>query len=184
MDEGVHSEQARAIREDLLEIGIDLKLDPVLWEDFFGDEDFGGTYAGSIHDPTARIPISFAYPWGYDLPDGGFWFTYLVDRQGLGDGNTPLVGALPGELRRWGYSVTSVPSVDARMGACLERQGVSRIQCWAEFDQYLSTEIVPRVPYMVTERAVVVSERVVAYSFDQSAGLPSLDRIALAPGSE
>jgi serine/threonine protein kinase len=30
----------------------------------------------------------------------------------------------------------------------------------------------------------VVSERVVSYSFDQFAGLPPLDRIALAPGSE
>ena len=174
MDQGVHSEQARAIREDLFGIGIDLKLDLVPWSDFFG----------SIHDPAARIPIGFAYPWGYDLPEGGFWFPFLVDRQGLGGGNTPLLGALPGELRKWGYSVTSVPSVDVRMGACLERQGVSRIQCWAEFDQYLSTEIVSRVPYMVTERAVVVSERIVAYSFDQSTGLPSLDRIALAPGSE
>lgn len=184
MDEGVHSEQARAIREDLFEIGIDLKLDLVPWYEFLGDEDWGGTYAGSISDPAARIPIGFAYPWGYDLPDGAFWFTYLFDRQGLGDGNTSLLGALPGELRRWGYSVTSVPSVDARMGACLERRGVSRIQCWAEFDQYLSTEIVSRVPYMIVETAVVVSERVVAYSFDQSTGLPSLDRIALAPGSE
>jgi hypothetical protein len=37
---------------------------------------------------------------------------------------------------------------------------------------------------MFTEHAQVVSERVVAYSFDQFAGLPALDRIALAPGSD
>jgi peptide/nickel transport system substrate-binding protein len=184
MDEGVLLEQARAIREDLLEIGIDLKLDPVPWEEFLGAEDSGGTYAGSIHDPEARNPLGFAYPWGQDFPEGGGWFTGLFDRSGLGWMNTSLLGALPGELRTWGYSVTSVPSVDARIGACLERRGVSRIQCWAEVDQYLSTEIVSRVPYMVTDRAVVVSGRVVAYSFDQSSGLPSLDRIALAPGSD
>ena len=46
------------------------------------------------------------------------------------------------------------------------------------------TEVVPWVPYMFIEHAQVVSERVVAYSFDQSAGLPALDRIALAPGSD
>jgi hypothetical protein len=61
---------------------------------------------------------------------------------------------------------------------------VARTQCWAEFDQYLTTEVVSRVPYILTEHAQVVSERVVAYSFDQFSGLPALDRIALAPGSE
>jgi hypothetical protein len=34
------------------------------------------------------------------------------------------------------------------------------------------------------EHVQVVSERVVGYSFDQFAGMPALDRIALAPGSE
>jgi ABC-type transport system substrate-binding protein len=184
MDTGILVEQARAIRDDLAEVGIDLALDVVSPGDFFGDEDFGGTYAGSIHDPAARIPLGFAYPWGHDFPEGGGWFLTLFDRSGLPGSNTSLLGALPGELRKWGYSVTSVPSVDARIGACLERRGVSRIQCWAEVDQYLSTEIVSRVPYMVTERAVVVSERVVGYSFDQWTRLPALDRIALAPGSE
>jgi hypothetical protein len=33
------------------------------------------------------------------------------------------------------------------------------------------------------EHTEVVSERVVAYSFDQFAALPVLDRIVLAPGS-
>jgi hypothetical protein len=61
---------------------------------------------------------------------------------------------------------------------------VSRTQCWAELDQYLVTEVVPWVPYMITENAQVVSDRVVAYSFDQFAGLPALDRIAVAPESD
>ena len=61
---------------------------------------------------------------------------------------------------------------------------MARTQCWAELDQYLTTEVVSRVPYCVAQDAQVVSERVVAYSFDQFTGLPALDRIALAPGSE
>ncbi len=81
--------------------------------------------------------------------------------------------------------MTSVPSVDDRVQLCLARRGVARTQCWAELDQYLMTEVVSRVPYMGRRSTpVVVSERVVAYSFDQFAGLPALDRIALAPGSE
>jgi hypothetical protein len=58
------------------------------------------------------------------------------------------------------------------------------MQCWTELDQYLTTEIVPQVSYWVTQNTAVVSERVVAFSFDQRTGLPALDRIALAPGSE
>ena len=37
---------------------------------------------------------------------------------------------------------------------------------------------------MITESAVAVSERVVAFSFDQFSTLPALDRIALEPGSD
>jgi hypothetical protein len=80
--------------------------------------------------------------------------------------------------------VTSVPSVDDRVQLCLARRGVARTQCWTELDQYLTTEIVSRVSYWVTENTTVVSERVVAFSFDQLTGLPALDRIAVAPGSE
>jgi peptide/nickel transport system substrate-binding protein len=184
MDAGILVEQARAIRGNLAEVGIHLALDIVSVPDFFGDEDFGGTYAGSIHDPAGRNPIGFAYPWGQDYPEGGGWFSVLFDRSGLGGANTSLLGAIPSELRTWGYSVKSVPSVDARIQACLERRGVSRTQCWAELDQYLSTEIVPRVPYLFSEHAQVVSDRVVAYSYDEFSAAPSLDRIALTPGSD
>jgi len=179
MDEGVLPEQARAIRDDLTEVGIELELQIEPPPVFFGDVD----PAGSIHNPRAHIPIGIAYPWGQDYPEGGGWFSPLFDRSGLGGPNTSLIGATPDELKEWGYQVTSVPSVEDRIQACLELSGVARVQCWAELDQYLTTEVVPHVPYFVTEHAQVVSERVVAYSFDQFSGFPALDRIALATGS-
>ena len=61
---------------------------------------------------------------------------------------------------------------------------MSRTQCWAELDQYLTAEVVSRVPFMFFEHPQVVSERVVGYSFDQFAAQPALDWIALAPGSK
>jgi peptide/nickel transport system substrate-binding protein len=183
MDAGVLVEQARAIRENLAEIGIDLTLDIVSPGDFFGDLDLGGRVAGSIHDPGAHNPMGIAYPWLPDYPEGGGWFS-LFSHAAIPGPNTSLVSALPGELRRWGYRITSVPSAEERYQGCLERRGVARTECWAELDQYLTTEVVGRVPYMITEHVQVVSERVVGYSFDQFAGLPALDRIALAPGSD
>jgi peptide/nickel transport system substrate-binding protein len=185
MDEGVLLDQAKAIRDDLAAVGIELDLDPVPGEEFFGDEN--PISNGSIHDPSAHIPMGIAYPWGPDFPEGAGWFSPLFVRSGLGMGNlnpnTSLVGATPRQLRGWGYRVTSVPSVDDRVQVCLARRGVVRTQCWGELDQYLTTEIVSRVSYWVAQNAVAVSERVVALTVDQFTGLPALDRIALAPGS-
>jgi peptide/nickel transport system substrate-binding protein len=173
MDSGIIPDQARAIREDLTEVGIDLTLElrPI------------PRHFAAVHDPREHVAIAIPYPWVQDFPEGAGWFQGLFDRSGLEGSNTSLLGATPRQLREWGYSVTSVPSVDDRIQVCIERLGVMKIECWAELDQYLMTEIVSRIPYMLTEHAQVVSERVVAYSFDQFTGLPALDRIALAPGS-
>jgi hypothetical protein len=39
------------------------------------------------------------------------------------------------------------------------------------------------VPYLFDNNVVIVSNRVVSWSFDQFAGLPALDRLAIAPGA-
>jgi hypothetical protein len=165
--------KAKSVRADLSEIGIELELE-VLEQDPFFDQ---------FTDPRARVPLGIPWPWGKDYPEGIGWFLGLFDVSGLEGANTSLVGASPEQLRKWGYEVTSVPSVDDRFDACQKRRGVARTQCWAEYDQYLMNEVVPRVPYMFFEHALVVSERVTGYSLDQSTDLPALDRIALAPGS-
>jgi peptide/nickel transport system substrate-binding protein len=175
-DYGVLPLQAEAVRDDLAEVGIELELD-VLAEDRFVEQ---------LNDPREHIPIAIVFPWGKDYPEGIGWFLQLFDVSGLGVGgfNTSLVGASPRQLRKWGYEVGTVPSVDDRLDACQQRRGVARTQCWAEYDQYIMNEVVPRVPYMFMEHALVVSERVDGYSFDQFQSLPALDRIALAPDPE
>jgi peptide/nickel transport system substrate-binding protein len=165
--------QAEAVRADLAEIGIELELETRPWpEPFFS----------LILDPRKQIPIVVGSPWFKDYPEGTGWFLGLFDVSGLGGSNTSLIGASPKELRQWGYEVTSVPSVDDRLEACQQRRGIARTQCWAELDQYLMTEVVPRVPYMFLEYAQAVSERVVEYSFDAFQSMPALDQIALVPG--
>ena len=180
LDTGVMAEQARAIRDDLAEIGINLELEIEPPSVFFGDLD---SAASNIHDPAAQIPMGIAYPWAQDYPDGGGWFSPLFDRSGLEAANTSLLGASPAELRDWGYEVTSVPGVDDRIQLCLGRRGEARTQCWAELDQHITTEVVSWIPLIFTEHAQVASERVAAYSFAQFPGIPALDRIALTPGS-
>ena len=175
LDVGSIPHQAKMIRQDLTEVGIDLALEIEPPERFFP----------LMSDPREHVPILIAHGWGKDYPEGTGWFLGLFDVSGLKNGgNTSLVGASPEQLREWGYEVTSVPSVDDRLEACQQRRGAARTTCWAELDQYLMSEVVPRVPYMFLEYAQAVSERVVSYSFDQFASMPALDRIALAPDSE
>jgi hypothetical protein len=91
--------------------------------------------------------------------------------------------ATPAQLRSWGYAVTTVPAVDDRIDQCLRLTGSAQLQCWASLDQYLMEEVVPWAPYAFESKVMVVSPRIVAFSFDQFANHPSLDRIALRPGS-
>jgi peptide/nickel transport system substrate-binding protein len=165
--------QAEAVRADLAEIGIELAIETRPWP---------YPFLSLIGDPREQIPIVMS-PWRADFPEGIGWFLGLYDGSGL-DGccNFSLLGASPEELSKWGYEVMSVPSVDDRFEACQQRRGVARTQCWAEYDQHLMNEVVPRVPYMFMEYALVVSERVTRYSFDQFTMVPALDQIALAPG--
>lgn len=170
LDQGVVPEQARAIRGALADLGIELALEVHPDSRFYSK-------LGYVRN---QIPIGIAFAWFWDFPEGGGWFPPLFGSSP----NVSLLGATPAQLVKWGYTATSVPSVEDRTQVCLQRRGVTRTECWAELDQYLMTEVVPWIPYMITETAQAVSERVVAYSFDSAFALPALDRIALAPGSD
>ncbi len=174
-DGSVIPQQARAIREDLTRIGIGLDLHPVPPGGFFGN---------GIYDPARRVAMGIGHGWSTDMPAGTGWFPPVFWSETIGASNASLVGAKPAQLRRWGYGVTSVPSVDDRLQACLTEAGEAQTACWAQLDQYMMSEVVPWVPYMSLAQAQVVSQRVVSYSFDQFGELPALDRIALAPNSD
>jgi peptide/nickel transport system substrate-binding protein len=171
---GVVPDQALAIRGALAGLGIELDLQP-------SDP---GSFFSRLYDRSERVPLAIGGVWVKDFPNGSAWFPPLFGAATVEGLNHSLLGATAGQLRGWGYSVTSVPNVDDRLTACATRSGSAQTECWAELDQYLMAEVVPWVPYMFVEQARVVSERVVGYSFDQSTGLPALDRIALTPGSE
>ena len=173
---GVVPDQARAIARDLEPLGIRLDLELIDVDTFFD----------WIVDPAQRIPIGIGWAWGSDVPVGDGWFSSLFDSRGLGENNPNMLGASPSKLRRWGYSVTSVPNIDDRVQACAATVGSAQeADCWAALDRYMMWQIVPWAPILRTTLSQVVSERVVddSYSFDQFAGEPSLDRLALVSGS-
>jgi peptide/nickel transport system substrate-binding protein len=162
---------AREFKRELAFIGIQLKL----------VQKHGGALYQELADPHAHTPILLTLNWGKDFMNASNYLGSLFDPSQGSDYS--LVGASPAELREWGYAIHSVPSVTSRVNQCQGLAGDSQIQCWASLDQSLMEAVVPWIPYMVTQRVILLSSRVVAASFDQFTTEPALDRIALRPSS-
>jgi ABC-type transport system substrate-binding protein len=158
------------VRRDLAEIGIALRVrtpaDP-------------NSVFTTLADPRHRVPIGVNLGYGKDDLNGAGLFPALFAQSGIGIGNYSLIGATPAQLRRWGYSVRSVESVDSRIGECAALAAGPQTQCWASLDQYLMERVVPWVPLLFESHVDLVPARVARYAFDQLANLPALDRVAL-----
>ncbi len=163
---------ARTVDHDLRELGIvaDIRL--------YGP----GEFFPAIADPSHHIALAVGAGWGYDFPSGSQFFAPLFASTQLAPtgANFALVGATPGELRRWGYATPSVPNVDERLAACERLLGEEQSGCWAELDKYLMEQVVPMVPISFESHVELVPRRVVSYSVDQFTELPALDRVSLA----
>ncbi len=164
---------AAEIARNLAVIGLELRIDAQPPIDMFDQ----------ISDPTTKTPLVLTIGWGKDFTNASNFFTPLFSKESLEHNNYSLLGATPEQLASWGYDVRSVPAVDDRIDQCLRLVGNPQVRCWASLDQYLMEEIVPWAPYSFESRVMIVSKRIVGFSFDQFANLPSLDRIALRPGS-
>jgi peptide/nickel transport system substrate-binding protein len=136
-------------------------------------------------DPSKHVAM-FLDLWGADYPNGAAYFPPLFSGSVIGEGqafNASLVGARPGQLRKWGYNVKRVPGVDDRIAECQKNIGQVQVQCWAQLDHYMMQSVVPWVPFFFTRHTYLTSSRVTHYSYDQWANLPALDQIALKPRS-
>jgi peptide/nickel transport system substrate-binding protein len=178
--DGPQPAMAALVRKDLKRIGIDVRI-RVLPRNYL---DYG-------HDdpPRAKVALVVGASFTPDYPNGSTLFLanfygpeLALGKVGNAVPNLSLLGATPEELRRWGYAVTSVPSVDGRINECLPLLGLVQIECWATLDQYLMEKVVPWVPYLLVRYAYTVSARVRNFTWDEATtGMAALDRIALAP---
>jgi ABC-type transport system substrate-binding protein len=168
---------ADSVREDLKAIGIRLRIEAVAWDPFFD----------RLADVRAKVPMAISPSWQKDILNASTFFTPLFSSesipgrtQSLDEQNFSLVGAPRAQLRDWGYDVTTVPSIDAKIDECLALVGDLQFRCWAEADQRLMAKVVPGIPFVFEKKVQLVSDRVVAYSFAQFSISPALDRIAIA----
>jgi peptide/nickel transport system substrate-binding protein len=160
------------LKRDLEQLGLEVDLDRAPYDEAFP----------ALAAQAERHGLVLNYPWAKDFPNGSSWFSQALGGENA-NGNPSLVGVGPEQLAKWGYPVTSVPSVDAQIAECIRLIGGAQTECWAELDQLVMEQIVPWAPYASLNETRIVSDRVQSLSIDQLTLQPALDRIALEPGS-
>jgi peptide/nickel transport system substrate-binding protein len=142
------------------------------------------TMYAKCEDPNSKWQLCPSVSWGKDYPDGFTFGPPLFSQDAIGPEsccNDPMVGITPEMLQERGYDPSTViPSAEDQIDACIPLSGDERLSCWADLDRYLMEDVTPWIPYLFDNNVVVVSDRIVACSFDQFAGLPAIDRLALA----
>jgi len=168
-----YPKQMALLQQDLKPLGI--TLDPHMLEN--------ATMYARCEDPNSHWALCAGTGWGKDYPDGFTFAPPLFSRSAIGPGsccNDTMVGATPQMLRERGYAVVPIPSAESQIAKCTPLTGDPRVRCYADLDKYLMEQVVPWVPYLFDNDVVVVSSHVTNYAFDQFAGLPALDHLAVA----
>jgi peptide/nickel transport system substrate-binding protein len=169
-----YPEQNAILVDNLAQIGLNLDIRT-------GDR-YTFMYA-KCQDPNAHAAFCPSPGWGFDYAEAGTYGEPLFSSTGIGSSNYSLLGATPDQLKEWGYSVTEVPSVDDMVSKCQPLPvGDERVACWADLDKYLVEEVVPWVVWLFDNNVVITGPRVLNWTFDASAGIESLDHLALEGG--
>jgi peptide/nickel transport system substrate-binding protein len=151
------------LRADLAKLGIHAHFE--VTDDFFG----------RCSDPREHMGICIGLGWQADFPDAvNFLREFFASDGPL---NWSHIGAGPRVLRRWGYSVTDVPSVDTDVEQCVQGAGSAKPACWARLDQYLTHVLVVGVPLVALQPLRLSSPRLGAFAWAEAFGEPALDRL-------
>jgi peptide/nickel transport system substrate-binding protein len=132
-------------------------------------------------DPAAKTGV-ISHSFFKDIPNASAFFIGSFSSINAPGGDTSLLGLTSEQLRRYGYAIRSVPSVEGKIAGCEPLVGEAQTQCWAELDQLLMEKVVPWVPILYERSTIAVSARVARFSFDQLTSLPALDQISVRTG--
>jgi ABC-type transport system substrate-binding protein len=127
-------------------------------------------------DPTADVAMCVGLGWAPDFPSASQYLGAFF----AGDAifNTSRLGASPAQLRRWGYTVTHVPTLDAEIDRCERELGSEQAPCWARLDEYIMTQLMPAVPMGLFATFRLSTPPIGAFPWNEVILEPALDRIA------
>ena len=160
------------IQDNLKQIGITLDVKYA---------SFSSMYV-KCEDPENHVALCPTVAWAQDYPDPITFMPLLFHAEAIYPAccNLSMLGATPDQLKDWGTSAESVPSVDADLDACEPLVGEARVDCYVEVEKKLMEEVVPWVPLRFANQIDIVSENVVNFTFDAFADQMSLDHVAVA----
>jgi ABC-type transport system substrate-binding protein len=137
---------------------------------------------GSTIPPTSHAPLFVSQTWVADYPNASTLFAPLLSGAAIHpvvNRNLSMLGATSPTLLRFGYDVTLVRTIDARIDACLPLAGDEQTACWALLDKYVMKEIVPWVPFFTGTYSAIVSSRLRDVRADPLSQIPALDQMWL-----
>lgn len=144
------------------------------------------TVAGAfpVLESTAQnIPIADFPGWSKDYPDASTYFTQLDSRNILPTGNInySLVGITPAAARSDGVTgnLDRIPNIDGRLDRCAVMLGARRRACYEAIDRYVTTDVVPSVPYLDYNAIHITSAKVARWGFDQSTSQTAYAHVAV-----
>lgn len=164
---------AQSFASNMADIGIQVTPSP---------EASGKLFYAAI-EPSAHSAFSFNVGWQTDYLSADGWFGQLATSAAVADPNSnnfSLIGATPEQLTQLGYSVTSVPSLDANIAACSAINGADSFACWSNVDQFVTQRVAAWIPLSLTQTARLTSTSVTGFDFDTSLAEPALDQIMVA----
>jgi peptide/nickel transport system substrate-binding protein len=138
---------------------------------------------------VTRLHVAIRFLSGFikDYPGAATFLRTLYGSEGIRTQTTvgfnrTLVGASPELLRQFGYPVTHVQSVDARLAECQPLLFGAAARCWADVDRSVMEELVPEVPVATLVSTWVYGPRITRFTVDQSVSdpWPALDAIAVS----
>jgi len=137
-------------------------------------------------DPSSHAALCPSVGWFKDYPDALTFGPPTLGSAAIGPGgccNYSLVGGSSDLLKAAGYTVTDVPTLDPVFDKCTVLPvGQERIQCWADSDKAIMEDAVPVIPWLFDKDVDLTSSRILNYTYDQAAGMMSLDHVALVGG--
>jgi peptide/nickel transport system substrate-binding protein len=165
---------AQTFTSNLDGIGIQIRPSPVAQSDSMPL----GFYGSLV--PSARSAFAFNVGWQTDYLSADGWFGELATSAAVSEqfnNNFSMIGATPQQLTQFGYSITSVPSLDSSIDSCRQLSGADSFGCWSGVDQYVMQRIAAWIPLSMTQTARLTSTSVTGFDFDASLTEPSLAQI-------
>ena len=143
-----------------------------------------GGRGGGARTPTSTNAISAGGWWYADYPDAANFIDPLFHSAAILPQRSPnasLVGITRAQAARLGVKgrVKGVPSVDADIGRCSRLSGEPRLDCYAQLDRRLSTQVVAVIPFLRRNRITLLGPQAGRWAFDRSTGMTAFAHVAV-----